>query len=50
MNQIGYGTQPDDKYRLPTQMGAIDELSSHESEEATDILPPSCAPQGFLNF
>ena len=49
MNQIGYGTQPDDKYRLPMQMGAIDELSSHESEEA-DILPPSCAPQGFLNF
>ena len=48
MDQIGYGTHPDDKYRLPVQMGAIDELSSHESE--VDILPSSCAPQGFLNF
>jgi hypothetical protein len=30
-------------------MGAIDELSSQESDEE-EILPPSLAPQGFLNF
>ena len=43
MNQIGYGSPPVEKFQLPSQMGAIDELSSHESDEA-DILPPSCAP------
>lgn len=48
MKAIGYGiTQA--KMVSPTQMGAIDELSSSHSSEG-EILPPSLAPQGFLNF
>jgi hypothetical protein len=29
-------------------MGAIDELSSHDSDEVIEVMPG--APQGFLNF
>lgn len=42
---IGYGTPK--AASLPTQMCAIDELTSQDSEE---ILAPSMAPQGFLKF
>lgn len=48
LSQIGYGTPA--MLKLPSQMGAIDELSSHESDEALEIMPPSCAPKGFLKF